>query len=58
MVFPVGSPSQVCANVTIVDDDDLEGDHNFAVFISDPGSFAMTGTPQTTVITISDNESK
>ena len=57
--FPVSStPGTSCATVDIVNDVLLEGDHNFDIFISDPGPSAMTGTPSNTEVTINDDESK
>ena len=58
VLFPVGSPSIGCVPVTIVDDSLLEGNHDFNVFIADPGEFAMTGAPTSTVFIIEDDESK
>ena len=58
MVFNVGDPATLCVPVTIIDDTVLEGDHDFSVFISSVGTSAMIGTPDTTVITITDNECK
>ena len=58
VTFPIGPAIASCINVIIVNDNELEGNHSFSVFISDPGPFAMTGTPDTTVITIEDDESK
>ena len=56
--FEVGAVSQACIDVTINDDDDLEGDHTFTVKLgvtSTPG-LAGTGSPTSTTITIQDPE--
>ena len=59
VTFPVSTtPGTSCATVNIVNDNFLEGDHNFDVFISDPGPSAMTGTPSNTEVTINDDECK
>jgi len=46
----------MCTSVTIIDDDNLEGDHTFTVTITgvSPGDGSITPNP-TTTITIHDN---
>ena len=58
ITFAVGSPDTSCVNVAIVDDNVLEGDHDFSVEITNVGPSAMIGTPDSTVVTITDDESK
>ena len=58
ITFPVGTPTSDCATITIIDDTVLEGNHDFSVSIDSAGMFAMIGTPDTTVFTIDDDESK
>ena len=58
ITFAVGVPASSCVNVAIVDDNVLEGDHDFSAEITGVGTSAMIGTPDTTVITITDDESK
>ena len=58
ITFAVGAPDTSCVNVMIVDDNVLEGDYDFSVDIDDVGTSAMIGTPDATVITITDDESK
>ena len=47
-----------CATFTIVNDNLVEGDHGFSVTITNVGPSAMIGMPDTTVITINDNDRK
>ena len=58
VVFNIGDPATLCVPVSIIDDTVLEGDHDFSVFIPSAGASATIGTPDTTVITITDNECK
>ena len=58
ITFAVGAPASSCVDVAIVDDNVLEGNHDFSVDIDDVGTSAMIGTLDTTVITITDDESK
>ena len=55
--FGMGPVSQVCIDVTIIDDTNLEGDHTFTV---DLGTTSVplggTGSPTSTTITIQDPE--
>lgn len=54
--FQVGALSQACIDITINDDDDLEGDHAFTVelgVISIP-ALGGIGTPLATTITVQD----
>ena len=52
------STDQACAQVTILQDLAVEGNHEFTISISDVGEFAMTGSPIDTVITITDDDGK
>ena len=57
--FQVGTVSSSCINVTINDDDDLEGDHSFDVTLGDtstPMLLGGLGFPSFTTITIEDPE--
>ena len=45
-----------CVTFTILDDTELEGDHDFEVTITNPGEFAALGTPSLTTVTIDDDE--
>lgn len=56
--FEMGAVSQACINVTIIDDDDLEGDHTFTVKLGRTNTPALggTGSPTSTTITIQDPE--
>ena len=58
LTFVSGTMSSVveCSSVTILDDDNLEGDHTFTVTITNvsPGTSSITPTA-TTTITIHDN---
>ena len=59
--FSVGGPTTNCIDFNITDDEELEGNHNFTVEITDISSMpphAIIGTLNTTVVTITDNESK
>ena len=58
ITFAVGVPDTSRINVMVVDDNVLEGDHDFSVDIDDVGPSAIIGTPDATVITITDDESK
>ena len=56
-VFPFGSTDNdtACVNITIMDDDILEGDHTFTVTLTTLDPDVMLGNHETT-ITIIDNE--
>ena len=56
--FGIGQVSQACIDVTIIDDDDLEGDHTFTVELGATNTSALggTGSPTSTTITIQDSE--
>jgi len=59
VVFPVGVASTACFYVTIVDDNELEGDHDFTVEITGISSgspHAMVDAASTTTITITDDD--
>ena len=51
--------TQACLNITIVDDDVFESDHDFGVFLAaaSPPSVAV-GFPTFSIITIQDNDGK
>ena len=57
------SGTTACANVTIIDDNAVEGNHSFTVHVTglelDPGgaySELMTGTPRYALVNIIDND--
>ncbi len=56
--FPIGSASgsSACVNLTIVDDDILEGYETLSVSLSDPPNTIM-GSSTTGTVKIRDNES-
>ena len=58
--FQVGESTQACTNVTIMDDDDLEGNHTFEVILDKNrvlgGGTGGLGSPTSTTITIQDPE--
>ena len=57
--FQVGTVSSSCINITINNDDDLEGNHSFDVTLGDtstPVSLGGLGSPSFTTITIEDPE--
>ena len=58
--FQVGEATQACTNVTIMDDDDLEGNHTFEVILDTNrvlgGGTGGLGSPTSTTITIQDPE--
>ena len=57
--FSVGGPTTNCIDFNITDDEELEGDHDFTVEITDISSMtphAMIGSSNITVVTITDNE--
>ena len=56
MTFPIGSDSISCADIDIIDDDDLEGDHDFVVEITAVGDNAMINDMSITTVTIMDDE--
>ena len=58
VVFPAGSTSEIqCSNITIRDDEVLEGTQDFTVTITEAGSYALINTSSSlTTITISDDE--
>ena len=60
VIFPISSVQgdSVCANVTIIDDDALECEQNFTVFISSATlGTDISGQPQA-VVSIMDNDGK
>ena len=62
LVFSVGgTDSTLCTTVEIINDNELESDHEFTVEITDisPGSpHAIIGDPSATIVTIEDDEGK
>ena len=56
--FGMGPVSQACIDVTINDDDNLEGDHTFTVDlgVTHVPALGGTGSPTSTTITIQDPE--
>ena len=61
VIFTVGGPTTVCSQFTITNDQELEGDQDFAVQITGISSmapFAMIGTLSTTTVVITDDECK
>ena len=45
-----------CDNITIIDDNVLEGDHSFEIEIASTNPMLSTINPASTVVTIQDNE--
>ena len=59
MTFIAGGPNTpLCVTFDILDNNVLEGDHDFTVTITDVGPFAMIGTPSISTVTIDDDESE
>ena len=56
--FPGPPSDSECVSILILDDDVLEGNHDFRVSLIDVGLFALLGQPLTTTVTISDDESE
>ena len=59
VTFPTTSVSEdtACADITIVDDDVLEGDHSFTVQLTSTTPTGVTiGTDSSTTVTIQDND--
>ena len=57
--FPVGADATACIDVTIIDDNNLEGDHTFTVNLGGMITPTLTGgfgTPSSTTVTIQDPE--
>ena len=60
--FPVGAVTTACIDVTITDDNNLEGDHTFTVNLGGiitptlSGGAGGFGTPMSTTVTIQDPE--
>ena len=57
IVFSAGGVNVFCINITIVDDDILEGDQNFTVSLSSDDPVIFDPLSEATVI-ITDNDSK
>ena len=45
-----------CDNITIIDDNVLEGDHSFEIQVASTDPILSTINPASTVVTIQDNE--
>ena len=45
-----------CVNITILDDDALEGNHSFTVSLNPPAAPVKLTTPSSSPVTITDNE--
>ena len=56
VVFKAGPNNTACVNISIVNDNDIEGDHQFAVEIVDAGEFALIGDPSVITVVIKDDE--
>ena len=58
IVFPAGSTSEIqCSNITIRDDEVLEGTQDFTVAITGAGSYGLINTSSSlTTVIISDDE--
>ena len=60
-IFSVGGLTTNCIDFNITDDEELEGDHDFTVEITDISSMpphAMISSSSINVVTITDNEGK
>ena len=63
VVFIAGGSNVSCLNITIVDDEAFEGDHNFTVNVQDvrlisgdPETLLMPGSASSATVTIIDND--
>ncbi len=58
LVFPTTSAEglQVCAEIVIIDDSVLEGEHNFTVNISSATPVISHGSPYEAEVVIADND--
>ena len=56
--YPAGSEigTQICVNISINDDDSLEGTHNFTINLVNPENSCCNVFPSTIQIDILDNE--
>ena len=56
--FGVGAVTPACVDISITNDDDLEGDHTFSLNLggTNTPSLGGTGAPTTTAVTIQDPE--
>ena len=55
-VSGVSPGTTLCTNITIIDDDALEGTHNFTIAIDVNTILYNISTPSESIITITDNE--
>ena len=57
VTFPVGSADgdTTCVNITIVDDNALEGNHSFSVHLTNPSTGVVIGSHIYATIVIIDN---
>ncbi len=60
LVFPASSTEgmEMCVMIGIIDDNALEGEHNFTVNLSSTSPEISTGVPYEATIVIQDNERK
>ena len=56
VVFTTGPNNTACVNISIVNDNETEGDHQFAVEILDAGAFALIEDPSVITVVIKDDE--
>lgn len=56
VVFTAGPNNTACGNISIVNDNEVEGDHQFAVEIVDVGEFASIEDPSLITVVIKDDE--
>ncbi len=58
LVFPTSASEgmQICANINIIDDMALEGDHSFTVNISSTAPDISQGSPSKADVVITDND--
>ena len=57
LTFTAGSvdDNSQCVAITIIDDDNVEGEHTFTVSLQNPSSNGVIGTQSTATVTITDN---
>ena len=56
VVFTTGPNNTACVNISIVNDTEVEGDHQFEVEIVNAGEFAMIGNRSVIRVVIKDDE--
>ena len=54
--FPIGEAAPACINITVVDDDCFEGDHQFSVILTNPSpsSIVIDSNDDDVTVTITD----